>query len=285
LSSAGFVGWLVRVAEVPLGVLLIASLSVVGLVGLADYLSGRALSLSVFYLIPAVLAATKGRGPGLFVAATAGVTGFLADIAGRSTPDLAATVPLWNAIMRLTVVALAVTLVDALLGSARHERQLAHRDHLTDLQNSRAFYDSAETELLVLSRTGRPLTLACIDIDRFKRVNDRLGHAAGDAVLIGTGRILTSTMREVDTVARIGGDEFMLLLPETDLAEARVALGRAHRSLVAAATAIGWDIGYSVGVMTFTSPPGTVEEMVAQADGIMYTVKRSEKGTIRYSVS
>ena len=136
-----------------------------------------------------------------------------------------------------------------------------------------------------MRRTGRPLTLAYIDIDRFKMVNDRLGHAAGVAVLVETARVLAVTMREVDTVARVGGDEFMLLLPETDPAQAQVALGRAHRRLAEAAITHGWEVGYSVGAVTFTSPPGSIEAMVAQADRIMYKVKQSEKDTIRYFVS
>lgn len=278
-------GWLVRMAEVPLWAVLSGCLLVVGAVGSADYLSGQDLSLSIFYLIPALVAATKGRRLGLLVAATAAATGFVADVAGRTTPYSSATVPIWNSMVRLIVLVVIVGLVDALLRSARHERELARRDHLTGVQNSRAFYDSADTQLRGLRRTGRPLTLAYIDIDRFKMVNDRLGHAAGDAVLVETARILALSMREVDTVARVGGDEFMLLLPDTDPAEAQVALGRAHRRLAEAAITYGWEVGYSVGAVTFTSPPGSIEAMVAQADRIMYKVKQSEKGTIRYFVS
>jgi diguanylate cyclase (GGDEF)-like protein len=277
--------WLVRLAELRRVVILIACLFMVATVGAADYLTGQDISLSIFYLIPALIAATNGFRFGLLIAATAVATGLVTDVAARTTPYSSAAVPLWNSMVRLTVLVLVIALVDALLRSAGHERQLARRDHLTGLQNSRAFYDSAETELRESGRTGRPLTLACIDIDHFKAVNDRLGHAAGDAVLIGTSRTLSFAMREVDSVARIGGDEFMLLLPETDAAEARVALGRAHRRLVEIAVAQSWDIGYSVGVVTFSSPPGSVEAMVAEADRIMYEVKQSEKGTIRYSVS
>lgn len=213
LPPSAATAWLVRLAEVRLWAILVGCLCIVASVGLADYRSAQDLSLSIFYVIPAVVTATKGRALGLLVASTASATGLLADVAGRTTPYSSEAVPFWNAIMRLTVIVLVVALVDALLVSARHERQLARRDHLTGLQNSRAFHDSAETELRGLGRTGRPLTLAYIDIDRFKTVNDRLGHAAGDAVLIGTGRILSSAMRDVDTVARIGGDEFMVLLP------------------------------------------------------------------------
>ena len=83
---------------------------------------------------------------------------------------------------------------------------LAMTDDLTGLQNSRSFHDATTSELRGLSRTGWPLTLACIDIDGFKMVNDRLGHAAGDEVLVGTARTLAAAMREVDTVARIGGE-------------------------------------------------------------------------------
>ncbi len=276
---------LVRLADVRLAVILCGSLLMVATVGFADYLSGQGISLSIFYLIPALIAATQGRKLGLLVATTAAATGLLADVANRRMPYSSAAVPLWNATVRLVVIVLVVTLVDALLRSDRHERQLARQDHLTGLQNSRAFYDSAERELRSMARTDGPVTLACIDIDRFKAVNDMSGHAAGDAVLVGTARILSLALREIDAVARIGGDEFMLLLPKTDPSEARVALDRVHRRLVEAAAAGGWDVGYSIGVVTFTSSPGSVELMVAHADRTMYEVKQSEKGTIRYSAS
>lgn len=278
-------GALLRLSEVRPAEILVASLFLVALVGLTDYLLGQDLSLSIFYVIPPMVATTKGRRLGLLVATTAAGTWSLADLASRITPYPSAAVPLWNAIVRLTVIVLVVVLVDALLGSARHERQLARRDHLTGLQNSRAFYDCAATQLRGSARTGRPLTLAYIDIDHFKTVNDRLGHAAGDAVLVGTGRTLASAMRDVDTVARIGGDEFMVLLPETDPAQAHDALSRVHQRLVEEAVAHGWDVGYSVGAVTFTSLPGSIEAMVAQADQLMYEVKQSEKGTIRFSAS
>ena len=116
-------------------------------------------------------------------------------------------------------------------------------------------------------------------------VNDRLGHAAGDAVLVGTARVLSQSMRRVDSVARVGGDEFMLLLPETNPAEAEAALGRTHRCLVEAAAAEGWEVGYSVGAVTFTSPPDSIEGMIARADQTMYEVKQLVKGTIRYSIA
>ena len=123
--------WLVRLAEVPLGSVLSGCLFMVAAVGWADYRSGQDVSLSIFYLIPALVAATKGRRLGLLVAATAAATGFVADSAGRATPYSSVAVPLWNSMVRLIVLVLVVALVDALLRSARHERQLARRDHLT----------------------------------------------------------------------------------------------------------------------------------------------------------
>lgn len=274
-----------RLAELPSSAVLLGCLSLVALVGLADCATGQDLSLSIFYLIPTMVAATKGCRLGLVVAATAAAVGLLADIAARITPYSSAGVPLWNSSMRFTVLVVVVILVDALLDSARHERQLARRDHLTGLENSRAFSEAAGIEFRGLVRRGRPLTLACVDIDRFKTVNDRHGHAAGDAVLVETARVLALSMREVDTVARIGGDEFMVLLHETDSAEAQVALDRVHSRLVNAAAEHGWDVGCSVGVATFTSPPASIGAMVAQADRVMYEVKQSEKRTIRYSSS
>jgi GGDEF domain-containing protein len=109
---------------------------------------------------------------------------------------------------------LEVMLAQSQGASRRLERQ-ADADPLTGLANHRAFHDRLRTEVERAQRYGRPLSLACLDVDGFKDVNDQFGHPAGDKVLREVAARLTTVARTADLVARIGGDEFAILLPET----------------------------------------------------------------------
>src|SRR6185312_6159583 len=103
---------------------------------------------------------------------------------------------------------------------------LARIDALTGVANGRTFYDLARVELCRFQRTGRPFTVAYLDLDNFKQVNDRLGHPAGDDLLRRVAQVLRDNTRVLDVPARLGGDEFALLLPETDAEDALPVLSK-----------------------------------------------------------
>src|SRR5690606_4269158 len=96
-------------------------------------------------------------------------------------------------------------------------RETAARDPPTQLRNRRAFDEVFEAATVRFARYGRPLSLLVIDLDHFKSINDRFGHEAGDDVLCRTARIIEGSIRDIDTAARFGGEEFVVLLPETDV--------------------------------------------------------------------
>jgi diguanylate cyclase (GGDEF)-like protein len=150
--------------------------------------------------------------------------------------------------------------------------------------NRRAFIEAAELELERARRSGRPLTLAFVDCDDFKSVNDELGHAEGDALLMVAAQTLRGSTRAVDAVARLGGDEFGLLLPETDGPTAQALLGRVRATLLSAMLRHHWRVGFSMGAATFITPPDSVDQMLARADELMYQAKRTAKGTARFDV-
>lgn len=129
-------------------------------------------------------------------------------------------------------------------------------------------------------RTGRPMTVAYIDLDDFKGVNDRLGHPAGDDLLRRIAASLTKSIRRIDVVARLGGDEFTILLPETTEPEARAVLARAEKSIGATTKADRFPVTASIGAVTFSRPPISVDEVVSRADRTMYKVKQRGKNQV-----
>jgi diguanylate cyclase (GGDEF)-like protein len=157
------------------------------------------------------------------------------------------------------------------------ERDLSRTDALTGLLNRRAFVERLERERERHARFPRPITLAYLDVDNFKRVNDTHGHAAGDELLITAAEAMEETVRSVDSVGRLGGDEFALLMPETDAAAAKLAIEKVQRRLRDAVQGREWSGTFSIGVVTFESVPGSAEEMLEKADALMYSVKQSGK--------
>ena len=126
--------------------------------------------------------------------------------------------------------------------------------------------------------------MAYLDIDDFKVVNDRQGHARGDALLVILATTLRGATRAVDVVGRLGGDEFGLLLVETDGPAAEALLARIRSALATAIAANGYAVTFSIGAATFLSPPRSVDEMMLPADQLMYEAKRAGKDAVRLDV-
>jgi diguanylate cyclase (GGDEF)-like protein len=188
----------------------------------------------------------------------------------------------WNMLVRAGFFFIVAYTLTKLKAALLHERELARTDWLTGLPNSRSFLESAEHEAARARRARQPLTMAYIDLDGFKAVNDTLGHAAGDALLRHIAHALVSGLRNIDLVARLGGDEFAVLLPDTSQTAARHALERLHALMQEAATRGGWPVRVSVGAVTLLPPPPTVDDMLRHADAAMYSAKRDGGGRIHF---
>jgi diguanylate cyclase (GGDEF)-like protein len=169
-----------------------------------------------------------------------------------------------------TIVIATVWSICIVLGNLSEQMRLqAGTDHLTGLLNRGGFQTAALRERALADRTGSPLTLAVIDLDGFKQINDREGHAAGDRLLAGLGRAWRARVRPGDILARHGGDEFVLLLPATTSTGAEAVLERLRD---------GEDpVGWSVGVSEWR-PGESLDAPLARADRYLYGVKSARSG-------
>jgi diguanylate cyclase (GGDEF)-like protein len=183
------------------------------------------------------------------------------------------------------VFVLTAVLRSDLITANQQERIIARTDALTGLTNMRSFHEQAEAEIYRATRYDHPLTLAYIDIDNFKTVNDTLGHEEGDNLLRVVAKRMLQDARKTDLVARIGGDEFVVLLPETDQAAAKIVINQIHRNLNEESSKHAWPVTFSIGVLTCTGTPPRVGEMIKAADNLMYAVKHRGKNAVNYSVN
>ena len=156
-------------------------------------------------------------------------------------------------------------------------RSMSVTDELTGLYNRRGFFTLAEQELKLANRMKRDVFLFYIDIDNLKEINDRLGHLEGDMMILETANILRGTFRQSDTIARIGGDEFVIVLNGAKKADAEVIASRLQKNLDEFNTRmnLGVQLSMSVGI-AFYNPenPASIDELLSQADKSMYEQKR-----------
>jgi len=156
--------------------------------------------------------------------------------------------------------------------------ELATTDALTGLRNRRAFDHSLQLELAIVDRRDAPLSLLMLDVDHFKRINDSLGHEAGDKVLLAIARLLSGCARVIDVVARVGGEEFAVILPNTD-APGALEVAERMRIAVAQANWLGHPTTISLGVATLQEKEDACG-LYARADAALYAAKAAGRNQV-----
>ena len=191
-----------------------------------------------------------------------------------------------EATARYTLVIRAVTRQGR---DAADLRRMLTRDHLTGASNRAHFFETAERQLVRALREGGSLALVVLDIDHFKRVNDEHGHGAGDVVLREIARRCKAELRPEDIFARLGGEEFVVLLPCTSLMDASAAAERLRASLAREpidASGIQLCITASFGCSALdTDPAASLAGLLAAADSALYRAKRAGRDRVAVSNS
>ena len=154
---------------------------------------------------------------------------------------------------------------------------LSHTDELTQTYNRRYFMQYADQELKRAQRSGEPFSIAILDLDNFKQINDQWGHLAGDQVLRELTRMFTEHIRQADVFARYGGDEFIFLFPQTNRRQIQVWADRIYAKFAGRSIQLeGLEIQplFSVGIAVFESSMSDLDELLKQADDSLYQAKR-----------
>ena len=252
------------------------------LVAAVDHMTGYELSFSVFYLIPTSIAAWYGSRRMGYGISLLGAAAWMIVETTSGQPYSQSWILFWNSAVRLGFFSVVAYLLAELKAQLHRQQELARTDNLTGLLNRAGFFERATAAVNAASRYGYAIAIAYIDLDGFKSINDRMGHSQGDNALKAVGGLLGDASRKSDVIARFGGDEFVVLLPDTDLAGASAYFEKLQTELQCKIHEQGWTgLGSSIGAVVFEKAPRDISDALRRADDLMYRVKQSGKaGTI-----
>ena len=259
-----------------------AAFGLVVTVGTAEALSGFEVSLLLLYAVPVALAAWAVTPRTAYTLAAVAVTLPTPFAALAGEPIGWAVV--WSVLSNFVLLGIIVMLLTTLRRRLSDEAAFVATDTLTGLLNRGSFIARLDAELTRAARYGRAFTLAYVDLDNFKAVNDLEGHDAGDELLRRIADALRSSTRQTDVLGRLGGDEFAAVLPEITGGATGSVLEHLRKQLIRAMEKGGWPVTFSIGAVTFETPIDTSREALRVADAAMYAVKRSGKDGIHHLV-
>jgi len=258
------------------------ALLLVVIVFIIDHLLGRQIRTSILLMLPVVIASWYGSArTGIFLCFIISVIWIIYYMSFINA-DSFETNNWWN----FVIVIISCLIVSITVGNFKKaylfEENAADTDKLTGLSNLRGFYEKLTEESHRARRYKHKLSVVYIDIDNFKKINDSLGHDTGDQLLKEVATILLSNFRDTDTVGRIGGDEFVCLLPETESSSTKNIVLKVISTLSDSMKSNGWDVSFSIGVVSFEQIPNTIKQTLKIADELMYTIKNGTKDDVAY---
>lgn len=184
------------------------------------------------------------------------------------------TFPVNALVLNIFTRSVTFTVIGRVVVKLWREREYARKDMLTGLANRLELFERFDRERLRSERSGNPYSVLFIDIDQFKLLNDTHGHHVGDDALQKLANLLRGNSRKVDTVARIGGDEFALLFPETDEQSCEMLVNRIKLESDKMFQNMDWQISLSIGHVTTSGNKKSVNEILREADEKMYAIKK-----------
>jgi diguanylate cyclase (GGDEF)-like protein len=236
-----------------------------------DLADGSKIWLHVLYVFP-IAATAYYCGRALLVASIVGISLAL-QLMTLVAYEIPALDILFNIVVALTSAAVIVAFARAARMSIVRSEALAITDALTQLHNRRGFESALSVEIARQRCHGGALSLAVLDLDRFKELNDRRGHEAGDQALKLLGDVLRKSARPCDSTARIGGDEFVIVMPKTPRADCALLCRSLSAAIVEKMASAGFSITASIGFATFEQAPDSIWAALQRADQAMYGVK------------
>lgn len=248
-------------------------LGLVGLIACLHYVTGLAYEFNSFYAIPILASAWLLDAAACAALAVACLAAWaMADIqlGGEQSGLLPLAV---NTTTRAFTIILVIVTIKRLRRALQSEWDNSRKDQLTGLCNRRLYYELGATVLEIARRQSLPVTMAFMDLDRFKEVNDTLGHAAGDDLLRTVSAVMQDHFRSEDVLARLGGDEFAAIMPGLTAADARMRLESLRETIRAAMSERRWPVTLSIGAASFAVVEGGIDAMVNAADKAMYEAK------------
>ncbi|MBD0265757.1 MAG: GGDEF domain-containing protein [Tolypothrix sp. Co-bin9] len=255
------------------------------LIGGIDSLITSEISLSFFYLLPICFVTwfVKKEAGIITAFASAIVIFILNSNNSRSSSELFDFY--WENTIVLMFFLTVCYLVFELRAAKDREKEIARIDHITGLANKRLFFELARLEVKKSIRYRHPITVIYIDIDNFTSIYDKLGQSIGNKLLQIVAETLKDSIRETDIMGRIGGDEFVILLPGSGHEPAQIVANRVQRQLLEAMETHQWSVTFSIGAVTFINPPNSVDAMIQRADHLMYLVKNNGKNNLKHKAS
>jgi diguanylate cyclase (GGDEF)-like protein len=282
LATAGWVYPTLNGLVNPSELFLIGPVAVV-----AVFIAGAIISPAAGYLYATVSVASSVVVFGLAELQAGPLTLGASEVAGFVFLVVQAAILFFAAAMIHAYSGNAHAAIERLNRSTQQMTELAHTDSLTGLANRRWLLELLEREFLRARRYDRPLSLIYLDLDGFKEVNDGFGHLFGDGLLRSAARSMQAVLRAADLLARIGGDEFAVLLPETDLAGADKVTGKLRRALASTTRPYGTalpPLTFSAGICQMREADRTIDDLILRADEAQYLAKSAGRGETRTEV-
>ncbi|HEX9093639.1 MAG TPA: GGDEF domain-containing protein [Coriobacteriia bacterium] len=260
------------------------ALSIIGVlvIGYANYLSRATLEIDLWALLLAPTSAVAWAYPRRSSLVFASYAAVVATLSCDIADGLVLVTTAGEFVVNMGTFLFGALLVNLLATAVRRQTHLASFDALTDTANATRFRESVDLELARGKRYDHPTTVAFVDLDDFKTLNDAQGHLAGDQALQCLAAAMCQQVRVTDSVGRLGGDEFGVLLPQTGEVGARVVLDRVLARVRELAKERLWPISVSIGATTVAGGRRdvTCDEVIGRADKAMYRVKARNKDAV-----